>query len=363
VRGAAGTAALGGLLTLVAFAFDAEPLLAAGPALVVLALAGAAWVRLAARGASLERRLDARRVVEGEPLTVRLRARSGALPFPGGAVSDPLLPAPAPLRPGGASTRVRLEVRFARRGWRTLAPPSLEVADPFGLAARGVGAQESDGAAARVLVLPRTFPLSAAPSGGTEALTPGPRALLSAGAEVEVDGLRPYRTGAPAARIHWPALARGAGLLERRLRPEADTRPLVVLDTDGDEEAVDAAVRAAGSLALALAPASGCDLLLPGARVPATLDAALRSWPVLHARLAVVPAGLRPAGLGSAARSAPVVYVAARRLGGAPRGLVGGGPRMLVTPASLAPAGRPVFAVAGCIGVELARSGARPEAA
>ena len=49
-------------------------------------------------------------------------------------------------------------------------------------------------------------------------------------AAVDIDGLRPYRPGTPASRIHWAALARGAGLLERRLRADGDTRPLVVLD-------------------------------------------------------------------------------------------------------------------------------------
>ena len=49
----------------------------------------------------------------------------------------------------------------------------------------------------------------------------------------EVDGLRPYRQGTPASRIHWPALARGAGLLERRLRADTDSRPLVVVDARG----------------------------------------------------------------------------------------------------------------------------------
>ena len=46
----------------------------------------------------------------------------------------------------------------------------------------------------------------------------------------EIDGLRPYREGAPASRIHWPAVARSGEMLERRLVAGLDAAPLVVLD-------------------------------------------------------------------------------------------------------------------------------------
>src|SRR3989442_1149315 len=68
-----------------------------------------------------------------------------------------------------------------------------------------------------VLVLPRIEPVLAAGAGGSGA---GRVALGGAGhgltvtglqasaAELEVDGLRPYREGTSASRIHWPAVAR-----------------------------------------------------------------------------------------------------------------------------------------------------------
>ena len=109
-------------------------------------------------------------------------------------------------------------------------------------------------------------------------------------AAVDLDGLVPYRPGTSAARIHWPALARGAGLIERQLRAEADSRPLVVLDprAPADSEALDAAVRAAASLVLEHARGGGCGLLLPGDRRPSTIEPDLVAWPSAHARLAVV---------------------------------------------------------------------------
>jgi len=249
MRGAFATGALGLALVLLGAGVDAEPLLAPGVALVALAAVTAGWVAAAARGASVARELSSHRVVEEEPLTVRLTARAGALPFPGGALEDPLLPEPAPVHSGRGVARVRIEVRFARRGARALAPPRLSLRDPLGVAGRVVAAEGED----RVLVLPRIHPVIATGEGSP--LQSGGRAAPVAGAEVELDGLRPYRDGAPATRIHWPALARGAGLLERRLEADGEQLPLVVLDARGEaaREQLDAAVRAAASLMLALA--------------------------------------------------------------------------------------------------------------
>jgi uncharacterized protein (DUF58 family) len=50
--------------------------------------------------------------------------------------------------------------------------------------------------------------------------------------------------------------------------------------------ALDAAVRACASLAVALAKAGGCGVMLPGDRRPTTLDASLGGWTHLHARMA-----------------------------------------------------------------------------
>jgi len=139
------------------------------------------------------------------------------------------------------------------------------------------------------------------------------------GAATQLDGLRPYRVGAPASRIHWPALARGAGLIERRLRADGDARPLIVLDArlpgaGPGTQLLDAAVRAAASLTLALARSGGCGLLLPGEQRPTPIDAELTAWPAAYARLAVVDgAGARAPALGpSTGRIGPLVYVAVR---------------------------------------------------
>ncbi len=349
MRPAAGTLALGAVLGLTGYLLDAEPLLVAGAGLTVLAAASSIWVALAIRGAGVERTVAERRVLEEEPLSVRITARAGALRWPGGEVHDTLLGEPAPLRPLRRAANVRVVARFARRGERELPASVLVVRDPLGLATRTVSARE----AARVLVLPRTFPVRAAGGGAGVGRAAGAQALQAGAVRTEFDGLRPYREGTPAARIHWPALARGAGLLERHLRPDADARPLVILDAraPASEEALDAAVRAAASLVLELARAGGCALLLPGERRPRTVDSDLAAWPGLHARLALVASGPAPSVAALGTRRGPVLYVAARPLSRTPPAAAhsAGGRLALVVPERLA--GRPAaFTVAGCHG-------------
>jgi len=85
-------------------------------------------------------------------------------------------------------------------------------------------------------------------------------------------------------------------MMERRLRAESDTRPLILLDPRGAaaEEDLDAAVRAAASLTVHLARAGGCALLLPGERRPVILEPTLGGWPHAHARLALIEGTMRP---------------------------------------------------------------------
>jgi uncharacterized protein (DUF58 family) len=361
MRPAAGTLAVGAVLGLVGYLLDAEPLLAAGAGLFLLAGGCAAWVALAARGATVDRTVAARRVVEEQPLAVSIAVCAGAPGWPEGEVVDALLGRPVLLRPRARAANVRISVRFERRGARELAPPELRVRDALGLAERVVRGAE----AAQVLVLPRTHPICFA--GGAAGLRAGgARAeALDAGASLtELDGLRPYRQGAPAARIHWPAVARGAGLLERHFRPDAGVRPLVVLDASAprDRDALDAAVRAAASLALELAGRGGCEVLLPGERRPRAVDPDLAAWPALHARFAVVEAGPAPALAAAGSRTGAVLYVAARPLRRTPPAAarVAGGPLLLVLPAAL-PGRAAAFTVAGCHGYA-ARAGRRAAA-
>jgi uncharacterized protein (DUF58 family) len=352
---------LGGALALCALLFDAEPVWVPAIALAALAGGATAWVRLGSRGVRVTRSLAARRVVEEEPLDVRLEVRAGRLPLPAGRLVDPLLPAPQPLPAGRRRAGVRVQVRFGRRGRRRLDPVRVVVADPLGLAVREVVAA---GGEDEVLVLPRVEPVGA-PRSGDQDERAGTLGRPAAAAEVDLDGLRPLRPGTPASRIYWPAVARGQAELERRLAAEGDSRPLVVLDPRGAaaEEDLDAAVRAAASLAVHLARAGGCSLLVPGERRPVPLGPSLAGWPHLHAKLAVVDGRGRPLLASLTGRRGDVVYVSARVRRDAPRVLQGvAGTKVLVVPGALS-GRRAAFAVAGCHGYALGRARAAVEAA
>ena len=355
MRSALGCAALGVLLLVVAGTFDAEPLYVTGSALLLLGLGAWGWIRLGAWGAGIRREINTRSVLEEQPLPVLIEVRSGRLPLPPGWIDEPLLPEPVRFRPGRRRARVRVEVTFARRGRRHLPPPALVLRDPFGLAQQVVTGGES----AELLVLPRLYPVRAT-AGGGEAMPAHARAALIAAAETELDGLRPHREGSPASRIHWQSFARGAGLMERKLISEADSRPLIALDPRGpaSPEALDAAVRAAASLTVHFARRQGCALLLPGDRRATVIEPDLLAWPQAHVRLALVDDSTGPSLVAAQNRRGLVVLVAARPLDRPPRGLgrTPGG-CLLVLPSEL-PNRRAVLEVAGCFGYVATRTGA-----
>jgi uncharacterized protein (DUF58 family) len=317
---------------------------------------------LAARPATVSRKLQVERVVELEPLEAMIEVRRGVLGLPGAELHDPLASAPIVLKvpmsliQGGRVADVRIVTSFKRRGLRRLEPPSLVVRDPLELSCV---TKEAAGPAQEVLVLPHTERVRWGTWGrGVPPQRSEGRSLAEPMAAIDVDGLRPYRPGTPASRIHWPALARGAGLLERRLRADRDTRPLVVLDARGRprEDQLDAAVRAAASLTLELARLGGCRLLLPGERRALGLEPDLASWPTAHARLALVEGGprTRPPHIDGVARLGPVFYVAVQPLDRLPTALAaaGQGTLVIVLPKDLEtlPPGRPAFEVTGCQG-------------
>ena len=273
--------------------FDAEPLYVPGVALLLLAAGSVAWVTLARarRRRAAHARRDARR-----------RGRAGrascSRSAPGRSRCRPRGSRPAAARARAAARRparraVRIDARFARRGRRALAPPRVVVADPLGLCdARGASPGPRR-ATTRSWCCRASSPST---SGGGRRRRRADRAHARqlVGAEVELDGIRPLRDGTPASRIYWPAIARGAEPQERRLRADGASQPLVALDPRGaaSEEDLDAAVRAAASLAHGSRATGGCGVLLPGDRRPTELTGTLAGWPQVHARLALIgPAG------------------------------------------------------------------------
>ncbi len=367
MRRARAVAAAGALLLLAAFAFDAAPLFVAGAGFGLLGALTPAWIWLAARGAGVARRLAVDQAVEDEPVEAIITVRRGPLGLPGAEVHDAIarhpiaVGAPLALLTGERAAEIRVVARFERRGRRRLEPPRLLVRDALGLA---TVSRRGHGPVSELLVLPRTEPVQwGGRNGGRVRLGGAGSTAEEPLAAVDLDGLRPYRAGTPASRIHWPALARGQGLIERRLRADGEARPLVVLDArHGSQAELDAVVRATASLTLELARRGGCRLLLGGERRPVTIEPDLRQWPAAHVRLALVVATTAPPVLSAAGRASAVFYVAACDPRRPPAALAAlrGGARTLVVPESLG-AAKPVasFAVAGCRGFELGGAGRR----
>jgi uncharacterized protein (DUF58 family) len=331
---------LGAVLCLLAAAFAAPALFVPGIALVLLAAAALAGTALAARGVRLEREPRVASVQEGERVALTLRVRAGPLARGGELVLAPGAE-PVALR-GRGGAPLQLAARAGRRGVHLLGPSTLRLGDPFGIARRELASPVTE-----VLVLPRIEPIPRrllAPIAGSGRER---RMRSRHAAAAEADGLGPYRPGAPATRIHWPAVARTGTLLERRLTGESERLPLVVLDarSPASAEALDASVRAAGSLAVALATLGGCSLLLPGEQRAHALDPQLGVWPALHARLALVGAGGEVAR--AVATRAPIVLWVTAASRPEPHARAGAGARLLVTPFPL-PGVRVMLEVAGC---------------
>lgn len=342
---------LGGAITLAALLFAMPSLYVPGIGLLALAAGTSTWVGLAAKGASVEQTVERPMVVEGDPLGARVTTRPGKWPLPGGELEcDPLrLPLAIGSRLG---TDERIERIFERRGRHAVPAPVLHIRDPLRLAERRMNGRSRT---REILVLPRIEQVRHLHAeGGGQSRS---RSLRGGAEENEIDGLRPYRSGAPASRIHWPAVARLGDLVERRLISEADATPLVVLDasTPASEDALDKAVRAAGSLCRTLASGGGCRLLLPGENRPTLLDTNLRGWPALWAKLAVVGPSATPTGA-ELPRSVTTLFWVTARAGAARSRLVADAAECFVVRPGISPAGRATFTVAGCTGQRARRA-------
>ena len=330
-RGAVGAALLGAALILVAGLFDAEPLYVPGIALLVLPAVAVGVGRGRPRAARRSRaRSPARRVQEDEPLLVEIDvARRGASPCPPARSATRCSPRPA--RAGRRRAGARAcgsAARFARRGRRTLPPPSVaRHATRSGSPERVVRAR---GPADEVLVLPRVEPVLA-PAGRRAARAAARPAALRRERR-RGRSRRPARAPPGRARLaHRLAglRAQPASCTSAACAPTA-TRARSSCSTCAaprSTRTLDAAVRAAASLVVHLAERGGCALLLPGER------RADRDRP----RPARLAGGARPAG--ARRRSARGPSLAAltgrtgpvdlgRRRGRAARAAARAGPRL-----------------------------------
>jgi len=245
------TAALGATFIAVGLLFGLTAALVCGVGLLALSSAAFAWVELATRGGRLERERGPGRLDERDPYPLRLRLTGALVRPPGGELIDSLLEKPVPIGPGWRRQLDR-DIWFDGPGRQRLSPARLVVRDPLGLWERVL----DSGPGQELVVLPRVERVQPAEGGSDpRARSAGSGSASEASslrggiAQFEVDGLRPYRDGSPATRIHWPAVARTGQMVERRLVAGGDPRPLVALDLrdGGDPGARERATRASAT--------------------------------------------------------------------------------------------------------------------
>jgi uncharacterized protein (DUF58 family) len=286
------------VLATAAGALASLALFALAVGLLVVTAAAEVSVALAASRLVVTRSILEREVAEDQPVRVDFQVRGlGRLPLPVRLEAQVDAGGWVPLGERGGT----LQLTVGRRGAWQLAASRLRLRDGFGIVERSVLAGQPE----LLRILPTPDPTVRIP----------PRCGGWA-ADLDPDGLQPYVPGTPIGRIHWLALARGAGLQQRRLAAPSAGLPLVVVDTTGasDPRAVDWAARAAAGTILRLARTGGCRVLLPDDRAATTVTDLATTWQGVHRRLAGLEAAR--AGAGRAALGAgqgPVVHVRAAR--------------------------------------------------
>ena len=314
MNGRRATALTSAVLIAAALAFGVPALLVPGAALAAALAWSWGYVLLVSHGSELQRTPQGVTAVEGERITLIARVSRGRL-LRGGEIAAR---AGAPYRPRRWLERDELSitVTVGRRGRHEFGPSLLRVADPFGLVEAHV-----ESAPTSILALPR---IERVPLSLVRVLRTGSGAagLRLSGAVGEVDGVRDALPGVAVSRVHWPTVARTGALVERVVEPEFDHGPLVVLDCREPVESsrLDAAVRAAGSLARAMASDGGARLLICDEPAAWQFDEALGAWPRIHARLATLGRG-RVLAQHEIDRAPVVIWVSPAPVGARPAGV------------------------------------------
>jgi uncharacterized protein (DUF58 family) len=298
MRRAVGLLAAAAILVVAAGALASFALFALAVGLLVAVVAAGASVLLAAHRLTVTRSILQREAREDQPIGVCFEVRRlGWLPLPVRLEAQVDAGGWVPLGERGGT----LQLTVGRRGSWQLAPSQLRLSDSLGILEWPLLAGQPE----RLLILPAPDPTVHIPQ----------RLGASIG-DADPDGLQPYVPGSPIGRIHWPALARGAGLQQRRLATPPTGLPLVVVDTAGASgpRAVDWAARVAAGVVLRLAGSGGCRVLLPGDPTATMVTDTAATWRGVHRRLAELDAN-RPAAPRVPLRDgqAPEVYIRADR--------------------------------------------------
>jgi uncharacterized protein (DUF58 family) len=244
------TLALGCVLYAAAWLLGARMLYPVAIGLVAAAAGAALWVRTARRPSAVTRRAGRDVQVEGEDVSLELRAsltrglRPAVLSVTErlGRLGEHRIA----LTPHGGFATGRILLRRVPRGRYAFTAATATVEDPFGLA-RGES-EVADGGA--LLVHPRLVSLDGVFTDTGSHGAGGRRLLLRRPSGFDFHGVREHQQGESLRRVHWPSTAKRGELMVKDFEDAPRDELAVVLDAAGVPAgpSFDTQVRAAGSL-------------------------------------------------------------------------------------------------------------------
>jgi uncharacterized protein (DUF58 family) len=255
-----GALALGAGVTAAALAFGSRPVAVAGIGLLLAGGLSRAWAGLARGGVSVALTVEPERVTEGDPARLRaLVTRRSRVPVGHAALElelGKLGVFEIRLLRRGRALRGELDLGRPPRGVYALTGAGLVLRDHLGL---GDVLLPVQAAGATIVVYPRLVSLSG-PFGDGTRRNDGRRFLPRRSSGFDFHSVRDYEQGESLRRVHWPTTARRGQLMVKELHDAPADVVVVILDCDpagaagrAPESSFDVAVRAAGSIAKAVA--------------------------------------------------------------------------------------------------------------
>jgi uncharacterized protein (DUF58 family) len=246
------------LLLFFAYLTAIRPAFAIAYALGVLFLLTWAWPKLAARGITVQRTLDAGTPTVGESSEETFSVRkAGRTPAPWVEVAD--LSRMRDYQPGRVISLGRQTVTwrargvYRQRGWVTFGPTRVRVSEPFGLFTEDRRENQKN----QVLVYPRVRTLPELIMPASQHVGTSQRFGNWADYPPETGGVREYAPGDSFGRIHWPLSQKHEQLMSKTFEQPLTADLWVVLDLhrsvhfgEGEESTLEYAVSLAASVAL-----------------------------------------------------------------------------------------------------------------
>jgi len=246
------------VLFLFAYLTAIRPAYTVAYALGILFLVAWAWPKLASRGITIERTLDAGIPTVGEAFeeafTVRKRS---AVPAPWVEVTD--LSRVRDYHPGrvisltGERSSWSSRGIYRQRGWVTFGPTRVRISEPFGLFKHEIRQNQKN----QVLVYPRVRQLPELLMPATQHAGTAQRTGNWADYPPETGGVRDYAPGDAYGRIHWPLSQKHQQLMSKTFEQPLTADLYIVLDLDraihvgeGEESTLEYAVSLAASVAI-----------------------------------------------------------------------------------------------------------------